>query len=96
VNPQIEHSLLIDRAAAAARPDEQAIQDWGGEQRVFVSSVIVGYGEYRHAAVAAIEALSAEPVWFEQFGGRGASTHRELSNARARAAPSATPRGSRP
>lgn len=70
MNSQIEHSLLIDGAAAAARPDEQAIQDWGAEQRVFVSSVIVEYGEYRQAAVAAIEALGAEPVWFEQFGGR--------------------------
>lgn len=70
MNSQIEHSLLTDRAAAAARPDEQALQDWGAEQRVFVSSVIVEYGDYRQAAVAAIETLSAEPVWFEQFGGR--------------------------
>jgi hypothetical protein len=66
----IEHSLLIDRAAAAARPDEQAVREWAAEQRVFLSSVIDGYGEYRRAAVAAIEELGAEAVWFERFGGR--------------------------
>jgi Domain of unknown function (DUF4062) len=66
----IDHSLLIDRAAAAARPDDQAISDWGTDQRVFVSSVIDGYEEYRQAAVAAIEAVGAEAVWFERFGGR--------------------------
>jgi hypothetical protein len=70
VNSQIEHTLLIDRAAAAARPDEQAIQDWAAEQRVFVSSVMADYGEYREAVVAAVEALGAEPVCFERFGGR--------------------------
>ena len=62
--------LLIDRAAAAARPDEQAVRDWASEQRVFVSSVIDGYEQYRRATVAAIEALGAEAVWFERFGGR--------------------------
>jgi hypothetical protein len=65
----IEHSLLVDRAAAT-RPDEDAIRDWGAEQRVFVSSVMDGYADYRQAAVAAIEAVGAEPVWFEHFGGR--------------------------
>jgi Domain of unknown function (DUF4062) len=65
----IEHSLLVDRAAAT-RPDEDSIRDWGAEQRVFVSSVMDGYADYRQAAVAAIEAVGAEPVWFEHFGGR--------------------------
>jgi hypothetical protein len=70
MNTSIEHTLLIDRAAAAARPDDQAIRDWATDQRVFLSSVIDGYREYREAAVAAIEAVGAEPVWFERFGGR--------------------------
>jgi len=70
VNSQIEHTLLIDRAAAASRPDEQAIRDWAADQRVFISSVISGYSEYREAAVAAVEALGAEPVCWERFGGR--------------------------
>ncbi len=70
MSASIEHPLLVDRAAAAARPDEQAVKDWASEQRVFISSVIEGYGEYRQAAVAAVEALRAEAVWFERFGGR--------------------------
>ena len=70
MNTQIEHSLVVDRAAAAARPDEQAIQDWAADQRVFISSVIQEYADYREAAVAAVEDVGAEPVWFERFGGR--------------------------
>lgn len=70
MSSQIERTLLIDRAAAAARPDEQAIHDWAADQRVFISSVINGYREYREAAVAAIENLGATPVWWERFGGR--------------------------
>jgi hypothetical protein len=66
----IEQPLLVDRAAAASRPEEPAIRDWAAEQRVFLSSVMDGYGDYREAAVAAIEAVGAEPVWFERFGGR--------------------------
>jgi hypothetical protein len=66
----IEQSLLVDRAAATSRPDDEAVRDWGAEQRVFLSSVMEGYEDYRHAAVAAIEAVGAEPVWFERFGGR--------------------------
>jgi hypothetical protein len=70
VSSQIEHTLLIDRAAAASRPDQQAIREWAADQRVFISSVISGYSEYRQAAVAAVEALGAEPVCWERFGGR--------------------------
>lgn len=67
---QSEKKLIIDLAAAAARPPEDAIRDWAAEQRVFVSSVIDGYREYREAACAAIESVGAEPVLFERFGGR--------------------------
>ncbi|MGA7704187.1 MAG: hypothetical protein WB998_04760 [Solirubrobacteraceae bacterium] len=56
MNSQIEHTLLIDRAAAASQPDAQAIHDWAADQRVFILSVISGYSEYREAAVAAVEA----------------------------------------
>jgi hypothetical protein len=66
----IEQVLLVDQAAAASRPEEEAIRDWAAEQRVFLSSVMDGYKDYRQAAVAAIEAVGAEPVWFERFGGR--------------------------
>jgi hypothetical protein len=62
--------LLIDRSAAAMRPDEAAVHEWAREQRVFVSSVIEGYGSYRDAAITAIENVGAEPIAFERFGGR--------------------------
>lgn len=62
--------LIIDRAAAAARPDDRAIAQWAAEQRVFVSSVMVGYEDYRAAAIEGIEQVGAEPVAFERFGGR--------------------------
>lgn len=70
MSAQIEHTLLIDRAAAAVLPDEQAIHDWAVDQRAFISSVISGYGAYREAAVAAVEAIGVKPVWWERFGGR--------------------------
>jgi hypothetical protein len=70
VTVQIDHALTIDRAAAPSRPDDQAISDWAEEQRVFVSSVIDGYEDYRRAAVGAIEHVGAHAVWFEDFGGR--------------------------
>jgi hypothetical protein len=65
-----EGPLLIDRAAAAERPGPEAVAEWGAQQRIFVSSVIEGYGDRREAAVAAIEKLGATAVWFERFGGR--------------------------
>ncbi len=68
-------SLVVDRAAAAARPDEAAVHEWAQDQRVFVSSVIEDYGDYRSAAAAAIQDLGAEPILFERFGGRDSDPH---------------------
>ena len=65
-----EEALLIDRAAAAERPAPAAVAEWAAQQRIFVSSVIEGYGDRRKSAVAAIEQLGATAVWFERFGGR--------------------------
>lgn len=62
--------LLIDHAAAAERPTAEWVAEWAARQRVFVSSVIEGYGEYRQAAVDGVSDVGAEPVWFERFGGR--------------------------
>ncbi len=70
MDSQLDRTLLVDRAAAASRPDEEAIRDWAADQRVFISSVINGYKEYREAAVAAVDTIGAEPVWWERFGGR--------------------------
>ena len=65
-----ERSLLLDRAAAAERPRPEAVGEWAAQQRIFVSSVIEGYGEPRTAAVRAIENIGATAVWFERFGCR--------------------------
>jgi hypothetical protein len=62
--------LLIDHAAAAAPPSDAAVTEWAVEQRVFISSVIVGYEDFRVAAAEGIQALGGEPVLFERFGGR--------------------------
>lgn len=69
-----EDALVIDRAAAAAPPGEREIAEWGAVQRVFVSSVMDGYGDFRAAAIRAIEAVGATPVAFERFGGRDADS----------------------
>lgn len=76
--------LLIDRAAAAVKPDDAAVREWGAGQRVFVSSVIDGYRDFRDAAITAIEEIGAEPVVFERFGGRDSSPYEAyLSEVRA-------------
>lgn len=62
--------LLIDHAAAAEPPTDEAARGWLRSQRVFISSVIEGYGQFREAAASAIETVGANPVWFEKFGGR--------------------------
>lgn len=62
--------VTVDVAAAAAKPSSDAIADRAADQRVFVSSVIDGMAEKRRAVVDGIEDVGAEPVWFENFGGR--------------------------
>ncbi len=62
--------VLIDLASAAERPSEEALRSWAADQRAFISSVMAGLEEERRAAAGAIEAIGAEPVWFENFGGR--------------------------
>jgi hypothetical protein len=66
----VDEQLLIDRAASARRLADEEVRSWGEEQRIFISSVMDGYGESREAAARAIESIGAEPVMFERFGGR--------------------------
>lgn len=61
--------VLVDVAAAAARPTAEAVAAWAG-QRVFVSSVMGGMADERQAVVAGTRQVGAEPVLFEGFGGR--------------------------
>lgn len=65
--------LLIDRAAAAALPHEEAIGEWARDKRVFISSVMDELREERKAAAEGIREVGARPVMFEEFGGRDAN-----------------------
>jgi len=68
--------LVLDTAAAAARPSPEAIASWASQQRVFISSVMGDLREHRHAVAYAIRELGAHPVWFEEFGGRDEDAER--------------------
>ena len=65
-------TLLIDRAAAADVPRDEAIREWARDKRVFISSVMAELVDERAAAAAGIRSVGARPVMFEEFGGRDA------------------------
>jgi Domain of unknown function (DUF4062) len=62
--------LLIDRAAAAELPTPDAVREWAGERRAFISSVMAELPEERQAA--AVRTLGLRAIMFEEFGGRDA------------------------
>ena len=62
--------LLIDRAAAAEVPSDQAVQEWARDKRAFISSVMAELREERTSAAIGVRSLGARPVMFEEFGGR--------------------------
>ena len=64
--------LLIDRAAAADLPRDEAVREWAREKRVFISSVIAELRDERVAVAQGVRSLGAQPVMFEEFGGRDA------------------------
>jgi hypothetical protein len=65
-------SLIIDRAAAAEIPSEQAVREWARGKRGFISSVMTELPSERKAAAAAVRNIGASPIMFETFGGRDA------------------------
>ena len=65
-------ALLIDRAAAAEVPRDEAVSEWARDKRAFISSVMEGFREERAAAADGVRLLGARPVMFEEFGGRDA------------------------
>ena len=68
-----EHdALLIDRAAAAEVPRDEAVREWARDKRAFISSIMEGLREERAAAADGVRLLGARPVMFEEFGGRDA------------------------
>ena len=64
--------LIIDRAAAAEIPSEQAVREWAHGRRGFISSVMAELQPERKAAATAIRNIGAAPIMFETFGGRDA------------------------
>ncbi len=67
-----DEPLLIDRAAAAELPSADAVREWAGEKRTFISSVMAELVTERQAVAAGIRAVGLRPVMFEEFGGRDA------------------------
>ena len=66
------NALVIDRAAAADVPGEEAVREWASDKRAFISSVMAELGEARAAAAAGVRSVGARAVMFEEFGGRDA------------------------
>jgi hypothetical protein len=66
----VSAELLVDLQSAATMPADQELTAWAAEQRVFISSVMASLVDEREAVAAAIDALGAEPVLFERFGGQ--------------------------
>src|SRR5450631_3670288 len=64
-------ALSVDTSGTAPRPDPHSLAAWAGDQRIFISSSVMGdLTPLRRALATAIADLGAEPVWFEAFGGR--------------------------
>ncbi len=66
----MDDALLVDRASAAQRLTDDDFRAWAESQRVFISSVMADLSEERKAVADRIHEVGAEPVWFEEFGGR--------------------------
>lgn len=62
--------LLVDRASVAVPLDDAALSLRTAHMRVFISSVMSDLQPERRAVADAVRDLGAEPVWFEEFGGR--------------------------
>jgi Domain of unknown function (DUF4062) len=67
---QTDEQLLIDLGATTIRPDPSAIREWASTKRVFISSVMAEFATERRVLAEAIRAFGAQPVLFEEFGGR--------------------------
>jgi hypothetical protein len=68
MQPSPVEPLVVDLLPAPPRSADE-VRAWATGQAVFVSSVMGGMSDERRAVVAAVEAVGALPVWFEDFGG---------------------------
>jgi Domain of unknown function (DUF4062) len=62
--------LMIELAAAGELSWSNEIHHWARDQRMFISSVMNELKTERRAMAEALRRLGAEPVSFEDFGGR--------------------------
>lgn len=67
--------MLVDRAATPAKLSDQDIASWAASERVFISSVMDELSAERAAVAEAVADIGAEPVRFEDFGGRDDDAH---------------------
>ncbi|MBA3021738.1 DUF4062 domain-containing protein [Propionicimonas sp.] len=66
-------SLLVDQRSASLAASEADVRMWATGRRVFVSSLITDMPGERSAVRAAIEAVGATPVMFEDLGAQDVS-----------------------
>lgn len=65
--------FLIDQRSASLTASQQDVRAWASGRRVFVSSLITDMPAERAAVRAAIEAVGAKPVMFEDLGAQDVS-----------------------
>jgi hypothetical protein len=65
--------LLVDQRSASLASSHDDIRAWASGRRVFVSSLITDMPKERAAVRAAIEAVGATPVMFEDLGAQDVS-----------------------
>lgn len=65
-----DEPLIVDRASSAVRLSDGQVAEWAADKRVFISSVMEELSDERRSVANAVRDLGAEPVWFEEFGGR--------------------------
>src|SRR5664280_3291769 len=76
-------TLLVDQRSASLAASEVDVRVWASGRRVFVSSLITDMPGERSAVRAAIEAVGATPVMFEDLGAQDVSAeHAYLSGVR--------------
>ena len=66
-------TLLVDQRSASLAASEVDVRVWASGRRVFVSSLITDMPGERSAVRAAIEAVGATPVMFEDLGAQDVS-----------------------
>ncbi|WP_336028595.1 DUF4062 domain-containing protein [Geodermatophilus sp. FMUSA9-8] len=68
-----EASLLLDQRSASQAASDEDVRAWASGRRVFVSSLITDMPDERAAVRAAIEAVGATAVMFEDLGAQDIS-----------------------